>query len=839
MTQPLAATEDGSAHARRAKPSVLAARGLPEVLAPAGDDAAFVAALDGGADAIYLGLRSLNARARAANFDAATLPDLVRRAHERGVHVYLTLNTLVFDDEIDALAAHVRVAAEAGVDALIMQDLGGVALARSVAPTLAIHASTQMTCTDAGSVEFAASLGVERVVLARELSLDDVRAIGRATRVPLEVFVHGALCVAYSGQCLTSEAIGGRSANRGACAQACRLPYDLVVDGKTRDTDGRAFLLSMEDLDASTHIGALAEAGVVSLKIEGRQKDAAYVAASTRLYRRAVDAEREPSLAADLPVARDHAALTYSRGAGTGFLDGPDHQRTVEGRTAEHRGVRLGSLLGIRTQRGRTWLEVELVRALHRGDGVMIEGGFGARGETGGRVWALEIGGREVDEAPAGARASAWLGPDAATPNARVGTRLWMTSDVASERALAAAPSHRERLELWLRGAIGERPVLEARSERGLRASVELDAALIRAERTPLDEARAREQLARLGSTPYVLGDFHFELPLDGLVPVSALNRGRRALVEALSRCAARTHATAPMGTAPALPDRAPPPGGLFVLCRTHEQARAARSAGADGVYLDFLELTGVGRSLATLRAEGAAFVGVAPPRIRRPGEERIDRYLEGLEPDATLVRGLGTLHEGRKGTGLRVGDFSLNVTNRRSAAIVLSRELDAFTPAHDLDASQLERFVEGPLAPFAEVVLHQPMPLFHTEHCVFAANLSDGHDFRTCGRPCERHEVALRDRAGLEHPVIADVGCRNTVFHARPQSGVSLVPKLLARGVRRFRVELVRETPEEAARIVTIHRRLLDGAVAPDHAFADLAGPDRRGVVRGSLRVL
>ena len=228
----------------------------------------------------------------------------------------------------------------------------------------------------------------------------------------------------------------------------------------------------------------------------------------------------------------------------------------------------------------------------------------------------------------------------------------------------------------------------------------------------------------------------------------------------------------------------------------------------------------------------------VAPPRIRKPGEEKIDRYLLALGPDAVLVRGLGALREGT-GAVPGVGDFSLNVTNRITAAEVLGRGLSAFTPSFDLDAAQLLSLLDGPFAPWAEVVLHHPMPLFHMEHCVFAALLSEGRDHRTCGRPCDRHALSLRDRAGMEHPVEADVGCRNTVFHAAAQSAAGLAPELLARGVRRFRVELVREGAADVARIVAQYRALLAGETVGDAVFRALRAEGSYGVVRGSLRVL
>jgi putative protease len=288
--------------------------------------------------------------------------------------------------------------------------------------------------------------------------------------------------------------------------------------------------------------------------------------------------------------------------------------------------------------------------------------------------------------------------------------------------------------------------------------------------------------------------------------------------------------------------ERSSAPSGLFVLCRTLEQATAALDAGAAGVYLDFLELTGTGEALRSLRARaGGAFVGVAPPRIRKPGEEKIDRYVSSLAPDAVLVRGLGALRElgALGGRPLALGDFSLNVTNRVTAAEVLARGLSAFTPSFDLDAAQLLALARSPFGPWMEIVLHHPMALFHMEHCVIAALLSDGRDYKSCGRPCEKHRVSLRDRAGMDHPVEADVGCRNTVFHARPQSAVQLLPELARAGVARFRIELVRETAADVARLVEAYRRAIDDPTRAAGVWRELRTDGGYGVVKGSLRVI
>src|ERR1041385_4022725 len=247
---------------------------LPELLAPAGDWEAMRAAVANGANAVYFGLSNFNARHRATNFTLEELPQVMRYLHDHNVRGYVAFNTLIFSDELPEAEKFITSCAAAGVDALIVQDLGLARLIARMAPTLEVHGSTQMTLTEPRGIEFVRALGVRRVIVARELSVDEIQRITASTPMPLEVFVHGALCVSYSGQCLTSEALGGRSANRGQCAQACRLPYDLIVDGQYKDLGDKAYLLSPQDLAAYDLIDDLARIGVASLKIEGRLKSA-------------------------------------------------------------------------------------------------------------------------------------------------------------------------------------------------------------------------------------------------------------------------------------------------------------------------------------------------------------------------------------------------------------------------------------------------------------------------------------------------------------------------------------------------------------------------------------
>ena len=359
-----------------------------ELLAPAGDWECAHAAIENGADAIYFGLDcGFNARHRARNFGLTDLPEIGRLLRSRGVRGYVTMNTLVFPEEMSALVDVVEQIALAGIDAVLVQDFGVATLVRAVCPDLEIHASTQMSLTSAETIRVAQKLNLARVVLARELSVDEIRKIAAATEMPLEVFIHGALCVAYSGQCLTSESLGGRSANRGQCAQACRLPYELICDGEQRDLDDVRYLLSPQDLAGYAAINDLVDAGVRSLKIEGRLKTPEYVANITRQYRKALDQACAKQVVEISPEAKREMELSFSRGFSPGWLEGNDHKRLVPGVHSAKRGIELGRVRRVEGQR----IQVRLAAPVALGDGLAIDCALmdGAEQQQGGRIYSL------------------------------------------------------------------------------------------------------------------------------------------------------------------------------------------------------------------------------------------------------------------------------------------------------------------------------------------------------------------------------------------------------------------------------------------------------------------
>ena len=878
----------------------------PEILAPAGDWPQLRAAVNAGADAVYFGLNALNARARAPNFDVAELPAVMNFLHEHDIRGFVTMNVLVYDEELSQAESIIRAVAAARVDAVIVQDIGLVSLVRRVAPNLSIHGSTQMSVTSPEGAEFARELGCSRVVVGRELSTRDISTFYEATDVEIEVFVHGALCVSYSGQCFSSEAWGGRSANRGQCAQACRLPYGLVVNGHIKDMGDVKYLLSPQDLMAVEMVPELINAGVACFKIEGRLKGPEYVALTTSMYRRATD-EAWEARGGDNRVGpwphkskwvlsdadRIDLAQVFARGQDAdhdgltpGFLEGPMHQRLVRGRAPKHRGVLIGKVIGCNTRCGvRVTVRLRGSAEVKRGIGVVFDRGAPNEPEAGGYVYEVidPSTGQSVARTAADAVcegiyeltfsdnvSSSW-GKAAARDRNPVmpapGDLVWRSSDPELETRLRKMATEslpqqkREPVTVRLSsGGVGYPLSIAIIDGEGREGVASTTALLQPADNAPLSFASIAKMIGHLGGTPFDVG----QLDVSGLTGLDAgvfmsareVKRARREAVEVLL-VLRRASSTSPAivladdaalttmleevtwwGDAISKVEAAPENWAthelacnqtngpfLSLLCRTKEQAVSALNVPwLKEIVLDFLEVHGLQDMVRSVQASGRTAV-VATPRVLKPNEEKLWQFYIKIKPDALLVRSSGLMRtlthlRGLESGALKIpplrGDFSLNAANALGASTLLRRGmLQRLTPTHDLNAKQLVALSNalGPAgASKLEVVIHQHLPIFHTEHCVFCRFLSTGNSYKDCGHPCETNVVHLRDGEGADHLVLADMGCRNTVFNASVQSGAEFAVAFLRAGVRHFRVELVDEPSDVVVDILEAYRRVLLG---------------------------
>lgn len=850
---------------------------VPQILAPAGSPAALEAALEAGADAIYFGLdEGFNARARASNFPLEQLPEIVRKIHFGGARAYLALNTLIFESELRAVIGILQGAAQAGVDALIVQDPAVCLLARQVCPEMELHASTQMTLSSPEGAQLAKGLGISRVVLPRELSLKEIQLFReRAPELEVEVFIAGALCVSWSGQCLSSEAWGGRSANRGQCAQACRHPYELVVDGQLRSESLPEYFLSPQDLGGFRAIRELVRLGVDCLKIEGRQKDEEYVfqaVATVRGWLETVLAGESqlPQRQQRLKEQVRDLSLAYSRGLSDGFFGGSDHQSLVQGQLPRHQGLRLGSVT--RISGSRCWVRIEdppapeptdrqfplegledLGQSLFSSSGVRPaalepEAGMGVvfRGpvpadqdhEQGGPIFSVERQGQH------------WVlgfgrpGPDLA--RVAPGHSLWVTSSPH----LRKLRSQRRCLRRWpirlvVEGQLGSPLRLKAEWEHGCAQSQSLEC-LQSARGSGLEHAHLEDKLGAWGASPFQM----VQLVATALDP--GLFLSPRQLKQLRQDIQAQLEdQLSGLGRKPTFSVALPPaddknphsksPPVLEVLCRTQEQLEAALEAGIEEITLDWMELVGLNAAAQQIRRQGRS-LGLATVRVQKPGEECYDRRLAALQPDRLLVRHWGAVMHFARTTpeGLSLhGDFSLNVTNSWTARHLLGLGVHNLTVAHDLDQLQLGHLLEAVDPAHLTVTLHHHISTFHTEHCLYSQQLSQGRDFRTCGRPCEKHLLELQDRKGIRHPIVVDVGCRNTVFNGTAQSCPRLVPLLMEAGIGRLRLEFVRESREETLVVIRAYQDLLAETITPAQALRQIGAHELFGVSLGTMAVL
>ncbi len=809
-----------------------------ELLSPAGNWDCARAAVAAGADAIYFGLPRFNARLRADNFIDADLEELMEFLHRHGVRGFVTMNTLIFTRELEAAEAQLRKIAAAGVDALIIQDLGLAKLAREVAPDVEIHASTQMTISSPEGLAFVESLfPLERAVLARELSVREIeRFQGSSVKTPLEVFVHGALCVAYSGQCLTSESLGQRSANRGECAQACRMPYQIVVDGETRELGEQRYLLSPQDLAAVDLIPDLVRAGVKSFKIEGRLKSPEYVTAVTRVYRKALDAASAQAESPVTPADRYALEMTFSRGLSTGWLAGTDHPYLTHGRFGKKRGPLLGEIADC----GPGW--IKLTRStgvpIAAGDGVVFDAGENRDLEQGARIWKIESD-RIIFH-----RTYSGINFERIQP----GHTLYKTSDPKLDSELrrfwqnTRPPEQKTPIHLSVSGKPGESLELRCGDCR-VRSDIPLQSAANR----PLDAQTLAAQLGRLGDTCYELATLDNQLEGDCHFALSALNQLRRDLVAKLEGGGAlQAPDRTPIATTfkdllPLVPASAIRPPALSVLCRNFAQLTAAIQAGVETIYCDFEDPRRYKDAVSLFKSTSLnpqSTIILATPRILKPGEIGYLKLIENAGPDGLLLRNLAALHHYKDRNDLKkIGDFSLNAANPLAARLLLENAgLDYLTISYDLNIGQVLDLLRAAPPEWFELTLHQHMPMFHMEHCVFCVFLSSGTTYKDCGRPCEKHVVHLRDRVGQLHRLQADVGCRNTLFNGKAQSGAKFFASLRSAGLARFRVELLDEDAAAAAKSIRAYQDLLSGAADASVVLNQVQALEKLGVTEGTL---
>lgn len=795
---------------------------MVELLAPAGSREALVAAVENGANAIYLAGNAFGARAYASNFDREALREAIHFAHLRKVAIHVTVNTIVADEEMGPLRDYLRFLYEAGADAVLVQDLGVARVAHETVPDLPLHASTQMSVSSLEGVRALAELGFSRVVLARELSLKEIRHICAHAPVEIETFMHGALCVCYSGQCLMSSMIGGRSGNRGRCAQPCRLPYTLV-DEKGQDVLGDkagSYLLSPRDLSTIDVIPDLIEAGVSSLKIEGRMKRPEYVATVVRTYREAIDTYYAGKGYAVTQEERDDLAQIFNRDFTTAYLEGRPGKAMMSDRRPNNRGLLIGRVTAY------DWdariVTVKLSGRLGLGDQV----DFWVK--VGGRVTATisaltDAKGRAVEEGQAGDIVSFAI-PSAVRDHDRV-FKVYdaQLMERAKETYASGAPVRRIPVAIAVRAAIGEPLTVAICDGEGHRAEGKTDFIGESARKRPLSEEIIRKQVSRIGTSVYEMKSLHCDIAGEVMVPMSEINEARRKAVEALDalrlkEIEAREHRPEPKFT-----DRiarpTPKKADFLVAVDTLGKAEAALAAGADGILFGgesyehrVIAPEEYERAWQMAREAGAR-IDFNTPRIVHDGQQKhVERLLAAFAafpPDAVHVHNIAMLALVRRLTDFAIhADYSLISYNKQTLAFLKDYGASGATLSPELTAKEIRQLAKESPLPLTCIV-HGRLELMVSNYCVTGSFLG-GCGEGPCTQPCTRGHFALKDRKDALFPLAMDQFCHMHVLNSKVLSMMPHAMKFRAAGIETMQIEAKAMGEKEIAAIIRAYRKAM-----------------------------
>ena len=828
-----------------------------ELLAPAGDWDAFLAAVENGADAVYLGGKTFNARQLAGNFDEQQLKSAVYYAHIRGVSVYLTMNTLIADTELPQAVKSLEYAYLAGIDGIIVQDMGFARIIRNYLPDLSLHASTQMTVYNLEGVKAMEKLGFKRVVLSRELTIDEIEFIAKSCIAEIEIFIHGALCISYSGQCLMSSIIGRRSGNRGKCAQPCRLPYTLL-EKKPLSTEivnelhlkkDEKYLLSPKDLCLVDKLPCIVGSGVKSFKIEGRMKNAEYVATVVRIYRKQLDdilsmpegSRREAHIGTE--DAKDLLRIFNRGGFSNGYFAGKQGKDMMCYEKPKNRGIFLGEVIAY--DRTARTVKVRLQDRLSIGDGVEV---WSSNEENvGALITQIIDDGKNAGTSHVGSIVS--MG----SLNGAIlkGDRVYKTFDTVLNALARETYSGKFYRKVKLKGRIrikNSEPIcLNISDDIGNSVEVSSGHAPQGAVNRPLTDQRLLEQINKTGSTPYEFTEIKAELDENLSVSISVINDIRRKALDEMDRKRAcryvrklsdnlienvNNHLYFPGNSQNKSKRVEGVKGKAYISIYLHKWHNGldCMDLSADRLYLPFYSLFDVKaqKAVDTYIEKGMEVYAWLPQITKGNYDYLIKSKLRAAVKagiSGLLIGNLGSIEYAAGFPYLKIiGDYSLNVYNSSSIEMLSAMGLDGITLSLELTLNQINRLERTPGVD-REAAVYGRIPIMTSEYCPagsIAGGLGAG---LKCKEVCKNGSFALKDRMGMEFPVLCDrIDCRSTLLN----SNVLFVPddldRIISSGVDILRLYVTDEPADEIEEIVNLYRDIA--------AFGTSAMKDYRGII-------
>ncbi|MDO9517981.1 MAG: DUF3656 domain-containing protein [Methanosarcinaceae archaeon] len=784
----------------------------PELLAPAGDMESLIAAVENGADAVYFGANIFSARAFAGNFSVDGIVNAIDYAHLRGVKAYVTVNTLIKDSEMDNAINLLYQLSEFGADAVIIQDMGLLSKVKELSIDIPIHASTQMTTHNIGGVKFLEEMGVKRVVLAREMSLDDIKDIKKNTNIEIETFIHGALCISYSGQCLFSSIIGGRSGNRGHCAQPCRKKYKLRENGNVVRTDGE-YLLSPKDLNTTAILPQLIDAGIDSFKIEGRMKRPEYVAGVVQTYRRLIDRYMgDPS---EYFVTKDESmrlAQLFNRGFTSLYFLGMPRTDLMSRKKPYNRGIPIGTAIGYDLQSGR--MRVDLSGELNTGDGIGIEDGAVETGEV---VYNMYEDDMKINHADAG-----MVVDILSDTQIRTGSTVYKTLDKTLMESLqktfkSTIPIRKIPVAITAKAVAGEPFELKIEDIDFNMVHLKSKYMVEKAVKNPTTKEQITQQLTKFGNTVFDIFTINVNVDDDIFIPISQLNDIRKDAVSRLDNTRVAQWRRIPharynsMMSYPADEDRADKKPVLAVSVDSMRDVNNAISGGADVVYLDsefiqYEDKTDIETATEKIHKAGRK-IYFDTPRIVKDSKrvlvKDIFHMAKILGADGVVVSNSGTFKYAKK-MGLEIIlDSPFNVFNKNSLDLWTKMGAKMIVLSPELTLDEIWK-----IAPFGntECIVHGRLELMESEHCIVGGMYGGA-----CPEPCKENDFELVDEKRYTFPIKMDSDCRMHVLNSKVLCMLDDIPKIIESGVSSIRIDAKSIDDEDVETIVRSYRNAID----------------------------
>jgi putative protease len=809
---------------------------IPELLSPAGNPESLKAAVENGADAVYLGSKEFSARGHADNFNTDQLLEAIDFAHQRDVLAYITVNTLVKEQEIEDAVEYLEQLCNHGADAVIVQDPGILNILNKHLPRLPIHVSTQMSIHNSAGTKLLGSMGVKRAVLARELDIEEITTIRSATDIQLEVFVHGAMCICYSGRCLMSSFIGGRSGNRGYCAQPCRKEYSLEGN-RMSSTMSSKYLLSPRDLNLSSRLPDLINAGVDSIKIEGRMKRPEYVAVVTRTYRDILDRLSTDPTAGATPDEMQRLEVIFNRGFTEGYLNRDPGRKLMSMDTPGNRGILLGYVTG--SNPGRGTITVKLDAPINVGDGIM-------GGGKGTLIRLLWMGWHKVSSAQAGEVVTFPYGWAIAT-----GTPVFKTFDsvlVDLARKTYRSVQRKVPVTVQVEAIKGHQLLVRMSEHKGNTGESKSENVISSARQQPLDEQALEKQVSKLGDTYFQAEAINIQMDDDIFIPLSMINSARREAIEALSRLrlAGYSRVCGPVGLLtphpPDVKDRMPV---LSVRVAMPDGVNAAVLGGAARVYLDIEGITGNEPATNTAIEEAhraGAVVFIRLPDIVKDKEMALVTgtldQLHGV--DGILAAGPDQVSWLKEMYDLPLAaDYPANVFNTQGLDFVTALGACSITVSPELTLDEIASISAGY---DIECLVQGSVQLMISEHCMIGGikgcdrpivkgcdsqievkgevkgSMTTEQVTRPCqpgsndgGARCGVTGCSIRDKKGFVFPVRHDNRCRTHIYNSKELGLIDSIPDILEAGVRSLRIEGMCYDAKQVEEVTMLYSRAIE----------------------------